>query len=66
MKSWAMDDGPGTGRAGELGPTLTHEHIFWDARGGWNPAELTDPHGGDAPFDARFGGPALEWLGVQG
>jgi phosphotriesterase-related protein len=46
----------------ELGPTLTHEHIFWDARGGWNPDELTDPGTGDAPFEARFGGPA-RWNG---
>lgn len=46
----------------KLGLTLTHEHIFWDARDGWNPAELSDPHTGDAPFDARFGGPA-RWNG---
>lgn len=45
-----------------LGPTLTHEHIFWDARSGWNPAELADPEFGDAPFEARFGGLA-RWNG---
>ena len=44
------------------GPTLSHEHIWWDARGGWNPAELTDPAAGEAPFEARFGGPA-RWNG---
>ena len=47
---------------GELGPTLTHEHVFWDAREGWDPSELADPEVGSLPFEARFGGLA-RWNG---
>jgi phosphotriesterase-related protein len=46
----------------QLGATLTHEHIFWDARTSWNPAELEDPEVGESPFEPRFGGPA-RWNG---
>jgi phosphotriesterase-related protein len=46
----------------DLGPTLTHEHVFWDAREGWDPAELADPELGSLPFEARFGGLA-RWNG---
>jgi len=47
---------------GELGPTLTHEHIFWDARAGWSPGELADQELGARPFEPRFGGLA-RWNG---
>lgn len=46
-----------------LGKTLTHEHIFWDARRFWDPSELSDPEiGARAPFEANMGGPA-RWNG---
>jgi phosphotriesterase-related protein len=47
---------------GSLGPTLTHEHIFWDFRKGWDPSELYDPELGSLPFEPRFGGLA-RWNG---
>jgi len=39
-----------------IGPTLTHEHIFMDARHAWDPSELPDPAVGAEPFRAEFGG----------
>jgi phosphotriesterase-related protein len=45
-----------------LGPTLTHEHIFWDARNSWDPSELENPETGSLPFEPRFGGLA-RWNG---
>lgn len=44
--------------AAALGPTLTHEHAWQDARGGGNQAQLNDPEPGDAQFASRSGGPA--------
>lgn len=46
----------------EIGPTLTHEHIFWDARQFWDPSEFDDPSLGEQPFEPRFGGLA-RWNG---
>jgi phosphotriesterase-related protein len=40
----------------EIGPTLTHEHIFMDARHAWDPSELPDPSLGAEPFRAELGG----------
>ena len=40
----------------EIGPTLTHEHIFMDAREAWDPSDLPDPAIGAEPFRAEFGG----------
>jgi len=45
-----------------LGSTLTHEHIFWDFRRGWDPSELPAPELGSLPFEPRFGGLA-RWNG---
>jgi phosphotriesterase-related protein len=39
----------------EIGKTLTHEHIFMDARGRWDPSDLADPSLGDKPFAPEFG-----------
>jgi phosphotriesterase-related protein len=47
---------------GDLGPTLTHEHIFWDFRRGWDPSGLHDAELGSLPFEPRFGGLA-RWSG---
>lgn len=35
----------------DLGPTMMHEHIFFDARNFWDPSELTDPELGKKPID---------------
>lgn len=46
----------------EIGPCLTHEHIWCDMSLGWNPDELHDPKLGGLPFEPRFGGLA-RWNG---
>ena len=46
----------------EVGPTLTHEHIFMDGRGGWDPSELHDRSIGERPLEPRTAGIA-RWNG---
>ncbi len=38
-----------------LGPTLTHEHLFLDARSRWDPSDLPDPALGEQPFRPELG-----------
>ena len=41
----------------ELGPTMTHEHIFVDTRHAWSPsAEIDDPDAATRPFDVTLAG----------
>ncbi len=41
----------------ELGPTMTHEHIFLDVRHAWSPsAEILDTEAGTRPFETRLAG----------
>jgi len=41
----------------ELGPTMTHEHIFLDFRHAWSPsAEILDADAGTRPFETRLAG----------
>ena len=43
----------------ELGPTMTHEHIFLDARHAWSPSEeILDAEAGTRPFETRLAGPS--------
>jgi phosphotriesterase-related protein len=46
----------------EIGPTLTHEHIFWTAEQFYDPSQLHDPALGVQPMEPRFGGLA-RWYG---
>ena len=39
--------------ASTIGPTLTHEHLFMDARSRWDPSDLPDPAIGEQPFSAE-------------
>ena len=48
----------------DLGPTMTHEHVFLDIRDAWEPIdEVSDPEAGTRPFDASLGGPS-RWNGA--
>lgn len=38
----------------QIGPTLTHEHLFIDTRDRWDASELDEPELGAMPFEARF------------
>ena len=41
----------------ELGPTMTHEHIFLDFRHAWSPSdEILDVEAGTRPFETRLAG----------
>ena len=41
----------------ELGPTMTHEHVFLDARHAWSPSdEIIDAEAGTRPFETRLAG----------
>lgn len=41
----------------DLGPTMTHEHIFLDSRHAWSPSdEILDPDAATRPFDVRLAG----------
>ena len=41
----------------ELGPTMTHEHIFVDSRQAWSPSpEILDPEAATRPFEVRLAG----------
>lgn len=40
----------------EIGPTMTHEHVFWTAEQFYDPSELHDPAIGELPMQAGFGG----------
>jgi phosphotriesterase-related protein len=39
-----------------IGPTMTHEHVFWSAEQFYDPSELHDPAIGDLPMTASLGG----------
>lgn len=45
-----------------IGPTLTHEHVFWDARAHWEPLDGVPVELARSRFEARFGGLA-RWNG---
>ena len=48
----------------DLGPTMTHEHIFIDIRHGWQPAEeILDPEAGTRPFEVKLAGTS-RWNGA--
>ncbi|MCE2528245.1 MAG: hypothetical protein J4G11_00040 [Acidimicrobiia bacterium] len=43
----------------ELGPTMTHEHVFLDGRHAWGPSEeILDTEAGTRPFETRLAGPS--------
>ena len=43
----------------DLGPTMTHEHIFVDSRHAWSPSpEILDPEAATRPFEVRLAGSA--------
>lgn len=50
--------------ASDIGPVLTHEHVFLDIRQGWDPTYLDDPSIGEEPFEPRHSGLA-RWYGAS-
>lgn len=64
MKSAAIRTVRGDVTAEEVGPVLTHEHVFLDVRQGWDPSLLENPSLGEGAFRPEHGGLA-RWYGAS-